>query len=147
MRNRGIIAVTASGSAWLVALLAVTCFDVRGRAQTKPGYVQEEDYGYAKGYLTDAQREGRDTWYFWTGGNDAASPRSARSHNRDAAQRRIRINTASGWMTANNLRCPESPGPLPASSGFGDFRTRTSIPRSGTPTSTARTPARCSLRI
>ncbi len=70
MRNRGIIAVTASGSAWLVALLAVTCFDVRGRAQTKPGYVQEEDYGYAKGYLTDAQREGRNTWYFWTGGNE-----------------------------------------------------------------------------
>jgi hypothetical protein len=70
MRNRGIIAVTASGSAWLVVLLAVTCLDVQGRAQTKPAYIQEEDYGYAKGYLTDAQREGRDTWYFWTGGNE-----------------------------------------------------------------------------
>jgi hypothetical protein len=70
MSKRGIIAVTACGSAWLVALLAVTCLDVRGQAQTKPAYSQEDDYGYAKGYLTDAQREGRDTWYFWTGGNE-----------------------------------------------------------------------------
>ncbi|MGE3888023.1 MAG: hypothetical protein AB7H81_16440 [Vicinamibacterales bacterium] len=27
------------------------------------------DYGYANRYLTPEQREGRDTWYFWTGGN------------------------------------------------------------------------------
>ena len=28
------------------------------------------DYGYANRYLTPEQREGRDTWYFWTGGNE-----------------------------------------------------------------------------
>jgi hypothetical protein len=62
--------MTASGSAWLLAIAAVTCFDVRGRAQTPQSYPQEEDYGYGKSYLTDAQRAGRDTWYFWTGGNE-----------------------------------------------------------------------------
>jgi hypothetical protein len=31
---------------------------------------QTDDYGYAAGYLTPEQREGRDTWYFWTGGDE-----------------------------------------------------------------------------
>lgn len=29
-----------------------------------------EDYGYQSRYLTPEQREGRDTWYFWTGGSE-----------------------------------------------------------------------------
>lgn len=29
-----------------------------------------QDYGYEGRYLTPEQREGRDTWYFWTGGNE-----------------------------------------------------------------------------
>ena len=29
-----------------------------------------QDYGYRDRYLTPEQREGRDTWYFWTGGNE-----------------------------------------------------------------------------
>jgi hypothetical protein len=71
MRNRGVVAVTAGGSAWLITLLAVMLVNVPGRAQGPPAqYPQDEDYGYAKGYLTDAQRAGRDTWYFWTGGNE-----------------------------------------------------------------------------
>ena len=65
-----IAAVTASGAAWLLALLAVVGSDVSGRAQT-PAYSQDEsDYGYGNRNLTDAQRAGRDTWYFWTGGNE-----------------------------------------------------------------------------
>jgi cytochrome c5 len=31
---------------------------------------QKTDYGYEDQYLTPEQREGRDTWYFWTGGNE-----------------------------------------------------------------------------
>jgi mono/diheme cytochrome c family protein len=30
---------------------------------------QAQDYGYENRYLTPEQRAGRDTWYFWTGGN------------------------------------------------------------------------------
>jgi hypothetical protein len=73
--NRGLVAISASGSAWALAFAAVTVVNMRAGAQTetKPAYgqyTQDEDYGYAKGYLTDAQRAGRDTWYFWTGGNE-----------------------------------------------------------------------------
>ena len=63
-------AMTVSGTAWLLALAAVVWVDERSSAQT-PAYSQDEaDYGYANRYLTDAQRAGRDTWYFWTGGNE-----------------------------------------------------------------------------
>ncbi len=31
---------------------------------------QADDYGYDPKYLNDQQREGRDTWYFWTGGGE-----------------------------------------------------------------------------
>ncbi|MBA2354346.1 MAG: hypothetical protein H0V80_06720 [Acidobacteria bacterium] len=30
----------------------------------------DEDYGYGSGGLTERERAGRDTWYFWTGGNE-----------------------------------------------------------------------------
>src|SRR5262245_37094411 len=77
MKHRGLIAITASGTVWLFTLLAVAIVDVPGRAQTPTTYSQtqptagdEYDYGYPKGYLNDAQRAGRDTWYFWTGGNE-----------------------------------------------------------------------------
>ncbi len=33
------------------------------------GYYTDEDYGYGT-RLTPEEREGRDTWYFWTGGNE-----------------------------------------------------------------------------
>lgn len=39
-----------------------------GATAVQPGYGSEDDYGYG-GRLTDTQRIGRDTWYFWTGGN------------------------------------------------------------------------------
>ena len=31
---------------------------------------QTDDYGYDPTYFTAEQREGRDTWYFWTGGGE-----------------------------------------------------------------------------
>jgi mono/diheme cytochrome c family protein len=39
---------------------------------------QTEDYGYEDRYLTPEQREGRNTWYFWTGGNEKFWPMMAR---------------------------------------------------------------------
>ena len=69
-QGMAIAAVTASGAAWLLALLVVVGSDVSGRAQT-PAYTPDEsDYGYGNRNLTPAQRAGRDTWYFWTGGNE-----------------------------------------------------------------------------
>ena len=35
----------------------------------QPVYGTEDDYGYGS-RLTDIERAGRDTWYFWTGGNE-----------------------------------------------------------------------------
>ena len=63
-------AMTMSATVWLAAVLAVAGGDILGRAQTPATTQDESDYGYANRYLTDAQRAGRDTWYFWTGGNE-----------------------------------------------------------------------------
>jgi mono/diheme cytochrome c family protein len=35
-----------------------------------PAQSQTDDYGYDTRYFTPQEREGRDTWYFWTGGNE-----------------------------------------------------------------------------
>lgn len=54
----------------LALLVGVLSMQARGGAQAPaqtPAIGTEEDYGY--GYLTPEQREGRNTWYFWTGGN------------------------------------------------------------------------------
>jgi hypothetical protein len=40
----------------------------RSRAATRQDRTDRDPYGY--GYLTDQQRAGRDTWYFWTAGNE-----------------------------------------------------------------------------
>lgn len=69
MKNRGLIAVTAGGAIWMLAVLIAVLLGVRGSAQTAQyGSETKDPYGYA--YLTDQQRAGRDTWYFWTGGNE-----------------------------------------------------------------------------
>lgn len=60
--------MTAGGLAWLLALIVVVAMGARSSAQTPQYGTTDQDYGY--GYLTDAQRRGRDTWYFWTGGNE-----------------------------------------------------------------------------
>ena len=39
-------------------------------ARAQPPQAAADDYGYEGRNLTPAQREGRDTWYFWTGGNE-----------------------------------------------------------------------------
>ena len=41
---------------------------VQGSPAVPLQYGTEEDYGYGT-RLSDVQRAGRDTWYFWTGGN------------------------------------------------------------------------------
>lgn len=38
-------------------------------AHAQSSSIDAEDYGYGGRPLTPEQREGRDTWYFWTGGN------------------------------------------------------------------------------
>jgi hypothetical protein len=67
-------AMAASGTVWLMAVISVIVLnggvDDRGRAQTPATSQEEADYGYGPRYLNDAQRAGRDTWYFWTGGNE-----------------------------------------------------------------------------
>ena len=63
-------AMTMSATVWLAAVLAVAGGDILGRAQTPAATQDESDYGYGNRNLTDAQRAGRDTWYFWTGGNE-----------------------------------------------------------------------------
>jgi len=80
MTTRGRALIAAGLSAWMVAFVTATLEmsgevsgEVSAGAQPPAPPAQnatDDDYGYAKGYLTDAQREGRDTWYFWTGGNE-----------------------------------------------------------------------------
>src|SRR5688572_6686287 len=58
MRTRG----CASAAAITIVLLLLGA-----QAQT-PQYGSDEDFGYGS-TLTPEQRDGRNTWYFWTGGN------------------------------------------------------------------------------
>jgi hypothetical protein len=67
MRTRwaAIAATVPTVGLLLGALLSIeTPVTVQAQAQ----YGSEEDFGY--GPLTPEQREGRNTWYFWTGGNE-----------------------------------------------------------------------------
>ena len=72
MTKTGWAAGTAMVStiALLLAFLSTQTFNsVQAQAPASaPAYPTEEDYGYGK-TLTPEQREGRNTWYFWTGGN------------------------------------------------------------------------------
>ena len=64
-------AAGAATIATLGLLIGLLSMQARCDAQAQPqarGAGSEEDYGYA--YLTPEQREGRNTWYFWTGGNE-----------------------------------------------------------------------------
>ncbi len=67
-----------SGTSWLLmaAGAASVCvgMTVRGAADAQApvqphDYGTEDNYGYGDS-LTDLERTGRDTWYFWTGGNE-----------------------------------------------------------------------------
>ena len=63
-------AAGAATIATLGLLLGILSMQARGDAQAQPqdrAYGNEDDFGY--GSLTPEQREGRNTWYFWTGGN------------------------------------------------------------------------------
>ncbi len=59
----------------ILAATLVVAVSSGGSAQ-QPAPAQ--DYGYQNRYLTPEQREGRDTWYFWTGGNESFWPEMAR---------------------------------------------------------------------
>ena len=67
MRHRGLIAITSAGLVWALSIVTALTIGPGGGAQPAQ-YGSEQNYGY--GSLTDAQRAGRDTWYFWTGGNE-----------------------------------------------------------------------------
>jgi hypothetical protein len=47
-------------------------------APEQSGYYTDDDYGYGT-RLTPEQREGRDTWYFWTGGSEKFWVKMARA--------------------------------------------------------------------
>jgi RoxA-like, cytochrome c-like len=49
--------------------MVVIAISSGGSAQQQPA-PGGEDYGYEGRYLTPEQREGRNTWYFWTGGSE-----------------------------------------------------------------------------
>src|SRR5688500_18260538 len=54
--------VSGVAAVFVVALAGVI-------AGSQPAY-QTDDYGYDPKYFNAEQREGRDTWYFWTGGGE-----------------------------------------------------------------------------
>src|SRR5436190_13555278 len=68
LRIRGTLGAAAGGLGWGLLLAVVLLTGVRGDAQAPPRPASDDDYGY--GYLTPEQRAGRDTWYFWTAGNE-----------------------------------------------------------------------------
>lgn len=64
-------------------IFRITCSGLLGAlilsaAAVQRTTAQTEDYGYEGQYLTPEQREGRNTWYFWTGGNESFWPLMAR---------------------------------------------------------------------
>jgi hypothetical protein len=61
-RNIGRQLVSGVAAVFVVALAGVI-------AGSQPAY-QTDDYGYDPKYFNAEQREGRDTWYFWTGGSE-----------------------------------------------------------------------------
>lgn len=68
MNLRASIALITSAVIW-TSLAAVALTTMRSGGVDAPQDTTYRDpYGY--GYLTDAQRAGRDTWYFWTAGNE-----------------------------------------------------------------------------
>jgi hypothetical protein len=74
---RATIAVRLIASAGLLlcaALVTSTLWPVGAQGTQPPSsqgvyYATDEDYGYGKS-LSATERAGRDTWYFWTGGNE-----------------------------------------------------------------------------
>jgi hypothetical protein len=61
------LAAVTGALVWTL-LVAVLVTNERSRAAAQPDPGNRDPYGY--GYLTDQQRAGRDTWYFWTAGNE-----------------------------------------------------------------------------
>lgn len=67
------LALAGAASASFIAFSVVSVLNASdgAHAAMQPQYPPGDgDYGYEKQYLTDEQRHGRDTWYFWTAGNE-----------------------------------------------------------------------------
>jgi len=62
-------AVGSLAGTGLTVALGLAAWEAPGAAQVQPPSSYADDYGYLSRHLTPEQREGRDTWYFWTGGN------------------------------------------------------------------------------
>jgi hypothetical protein len=102
-RSVGRQLVSGAAAVLIVALAGVI-------AGSQPAY-QTDDYGYDPKYFNAEQREGRDTWYFWTGGSerfwvdmarvtDGAAASWARSRSPAAKRRPAPTSTASGSIAA-----------------------------------------------
>ncbi len=68
-RTTATLTLLSLGWAGLVAVSATHSSDQAPTTPTQPRYGTDDDYGYG-GRLSDLERTGRDTWYFWTGGNE-----------------------------------------------------------------------------
>jgi mono/diheme cytochrome c family protein len=64
----GVIATALSFTRLPGSLSAAPRAQQHAAPAPQPLYDTEDDYGYGS-RLTDVERAGRDTWYFWTGGN------------------------------------------------------------------------------
>jgi cytochrome c5 len=63
--------VLAGSSVWMEGTSPRARSETSNATQSyQPVQYSDEDYGYGGRPLTPQQREGRDTWYFWTGGNE-----------------------------------------------------------------------------
>lgn len=73
-----LVALSTLGWAGAVVTSTTTpASDTTSASHAQPVYGTETDYGYGD-RLSPLEREGRDTWYFWTGGNEKFWVRMAR---------------------------------------------------------------------
>ena len=162
--SRRVLAVCLSVFVMAVAVLVATSGDklaARGEQQQSAAAYSEDDYGYGS-RLSAEERRGRDTWYFWTGGNEKFWVEMARKTRRQRRPlnyvdsrrngrrfRELGAITQPGCVPATAAdeyglwfdrcdqpavrTCPASPA---ASSACASSPIRSSTSRSGTPRST-----------
>ncbi len=163
--SRRVLAVCLSVFVMAVAVLVATSGDnlaARGEQQQSAAAYSEDDYGYGS-RLSAEERRGRDTWYFWTGGNEKFWVEMARktqgnvdlinyvdSRRNGRRFRELGAITQPGCVPATSAdrvrpvvrslrsarRYPTCPANPPASSACASSPTRSSTSRSGTRRST-----------
>ncbi|HEX8028249.1 MAG TPA: hypothetical protein VF491_07310 [Vicinamibacterales bacterium] len=60
----------AGGAMTISLAVAISASGPADQPAQQPGSSTTDDYGYDPAYLNAQTREGRDTWYFWTGGGE-----------------------------------------------------------------------------